>query len=184
MIDMANPQISRKSGNLFHSYLQTFVVTVNCVGVMGKGIALVAKHLYPDAYKYYQDLCERDEVRMGKPVIYDKHSNSLQSPDGYKKLLLFPTKQHWKMPANIVSIEKGLQWLVDNYKKCGIKSLAISALGCGNGGLEWRDVGPLLYKYLGKMNIPVQIFLPIQNIPKKYLTEKFLLTEPPKITDY
>ena len=79
MIDMANPQISTKTGNLFHSYLQTFVVTVNCVGVMGKGIALVAKHLYPDAYKYYQDLCERDEVRFGKPVIYDKHSNSLQS---------------------------------------------------------------------------------------------------------
>ena len=185
MVDMANSHISLEDGNIFLTNNQTIVITVNCVGVMGKGIALVAKHFSPDAYEYYRDLCEKDEVHMGVPVLYDKYSNSLQTTDKeYKKLLLFPTKQHWKMPGDIVSIEKGLQWLVDNYKKCGIKSLAIPALGCGNGGLEWRDVGPLLYKYLGKMNIPVQIFLPRQNIPKKYLTEKFLLTEPPKITDY
>ena len=182
---MANSHISLENGNIFFSNLQTITVTVNCVGVMGKGIALQAKHLVPDAFLYYKDLCDKDKMHMGVPVLYNKRSNSLQTTDKeYKKLLLFPTKQHWKMPGDIVSIEKGLQWLVDNYKKCGIKSLAIPALGCGNGGLKWRDVGPLLYKYLGKMNIPVQIFLPIQNIPKKYLTEKFLLTEPPKITDY
>ena len=87
------------------------------------------------------------------------------------------------MPGDIVSIEKGLQWLVDNYEKCGIKSLAMPALGCGNGGLNWKDIGPLLYKYLGKMNIPVEIYYP-SGTPKKYLEEDFLLTEPPKITDY
>ena len=75
------------------------------------------------------------------------------------------------------------KWLVDNYKKNGIKSLAMSALGCGNGGLDWKDIGPLLYKYLGKMNIPVEIYYP-PGTPEKYLEEDFLLTEPPKITDY
>ena len=180
-----NQHISLQSGNIFLTNYQTIVVTVNCVGVMGKGIALLAKHFSPDAYKYYRGLCEKDEMHMGEPVLYDKPSKTLQGPGKeYIKLLLFPTKQHWKMDGDIVSIEKGLQWLVDNYKKNGIKSLAMSALGCGNGGLDWKDIGPLLYKYLGKMNIPVEIYLPKQNIPKKYLTEKFLLTEPYKITDY
>ena len=179
-----NQHITLDNGNVFLTNYQTIVITVNCAGVMGKGIALQAKDLFPDAYEYYKDLCEKDEMHMGVPVLYDKHSNSLQTTDKeYKKLLLFPTKQHWKMSGDIVSIEKGLQWLVGNYKKCGIKSLAIPALGCGNGGLDWKDVGPLLYKYLKRLNISVQIFYP-QNTPTKYLNEKFLLTEPPKITDY
>ena len=182
---MTNSHISLEDSNIFFTNLQTIGITVNCVGIMGKGIALQAKDLFPDAFLYYKDLCDKDEMHMGEPVLYDKPSKTLQNIDKeYKKLLLFPTKQHWKMDGDIVSIEKGLQWLVDNYEKCGIKSLATPALGCGNGGLNWKDIGPLLYKYLGKMNIPVQIFLPKQNIPKKNLTEKFLLTEPPKITDY
>ena len=179
-----NQHISLKSGNIFLTNYQTITVTVNCVGAMGKGIALMAQHLFPDVCEYYQDLCEKDEMCMGEPVLYDKPSWTLQRPNKeYVKLLLFPTKQHWKMPGDIVSIEKGLQWLVDNYEKCGIKSLAMPALGCGNGGLNWKDIGPLLYKYLGKMNIPVQIYYP-PGTPTKYLDEKFLLTEPPKITDY
>ena len=185
MVDMANSHISLEDSNIFFTNLQTIGITVNCVGIMGKGIALQAKDLFPDAFLYYKDLCDKDKMHMGTPVLYDKPSKTLQNIDKeYKKLLLFPTKQHWKMDGDIVSIEKGLQWLVDNYKKCGIKSLATPALGCGNGGLEWRDIGPLLYKYLGKMNIPVEIYLPKQSIPEKYLTEEFLLTEPPKITDY
>ena len=181
---MTNSHISLENGNLFFSNLQTITVTVNCVGVMGKGIALQAKYLFPDAFLYYKDLCDKDEMHMGTPVLYDKPSKTLQGPGKeYIKLLLFPTKQHWKMPGDIVSIEKGLQWLVDNYEKNGIKSLAMSALGCGNGGLDWKDIGPLLYKYLGKMNIPVEIYYP-SGTPKKYLEEDFLLTEPPKITDY
>ena len=184
MVDMANSHISLEDSQVFFTNLQTIVITVNCVGVMGKGIALQAKDLFPDAFWYYKDLCDKDKMHMGVPVLYNKRSNSLQTTDKeYKKLLLFPTKQHWKMDGDIVSIEKGLQWLVDNYEKCGIKSLAMPALGCGNGGLDWKDIGPLLYKYLGKMNIPVQIYYP-SGTPEKYLDVEFLLTEPPKITDY
>ena len=179
-----NQHITLENGNIFLTNYQTIVITVNCAGVMGKGIALQAKDLFPDAFLYYKDLCEKDEMHMGEPVLYDKPSKTLQGPGKeYIKLLLFPTKQHWKMPGDIVSIEKGLQWLVDNYEKCGIKSLAIPALGCGNGGLNWKDIGPLLYKYLGKMNIPVEIYYP-SGTPEKYLDVEFLLTEPPKITDY
>jgi len=179
-----NQHITLENGNVFLTNYQTIVITVNCAGVMGKGIALQAKDLFPDAYEYYKDLCEKDEMHMGKPVLYDNLSKTLQrSNKEYIKLLLFPTKQHWKMPGDIVSIEKGLQWLVDNYEKCGITSLAMPALGCGHAGLNWKDIGPLLYKYLAKMNIPVQIYYP-SGTPEKYLDVEFLLTEPPKITDY
>ena len=107
MVNMVNSHISLEDGNIFRTNHQTIVVTVNCVGVMGKGIALLAKHFSPDAYKYYRGLCEKDEMHMGEPVLYDKPSKTLQGPGKeYIKLLLFPTKQHWKMPGDIVSIEE------------------------------------------------------------------------------
>ena len=184
-MEKINPHISLIEGNIFFSNLQTITITVNCVGVMGKGLALQAKHLVPDAYKYYQNLCKNNEMQMGIPIIYNKRTNFLKtSNDEYKMLLLFPTKQHWKMESKLIEIERGLRWLVDNYKKLGIKSLAVPALGCGNGGLDWRDVGPLMYKYFQKLDIPVEIYLPEKNIPEKYLTEEFLQKEPSKITDF
>ena len=75
-----NQHISFEDGNIFLTNYQTIVVTVNCVGVMGKGIALLAKHFSPDAYKYYRGLCEKDEMHMGEPVLYVKPSKTLQGP--------------------------------------------------------------------------------------------------------
>ena len=105
-----------KGGNIFFSELQTITITVNCVGVMGKGIALVAKELVPDAYKYYQKLCEGCDMNLGKPVLYNKNTNQLKTANGESKmLLLFPTKEHWKMRAYYGGIKRGLEWLIENY---------------------------------------------------------------------
>lgn len=177
-----NAHISLVTGNIFFSNLQTIAVTVNCVGVMGKGIALQAKHLVPDAFEYYQKLCKNNEMQMGIPAIYNQKINYLKtSDDEFKLLLLFPTKRHWKMGSELDGIEKGLEWVVKNYEKNGIKSIAFPALGCGNGGLSWGDIGPLMYKYLKKINIPIEIYLPSNKIPDNQLTLQFLETLPPEI---
>ena len=182
---ISNSNITIVKGNIFFSELQTITVTVNCVGVMGKGIALVAKELVPDAYKFYQKLCEGNGMNLGKPVLYNKNSNQLKTANGESKtLLLFPTKEHWKMRANYGGIKRGLEWLIENYKKSNIESLAIPALGCGNGGLEWKDVGPMLYQRLFQLDIPVELYIPEKNILEKHLTEEFLLSGPSKITDF
>jgi len=87
---------------------------------------------------------------MGKPYIYK---------NSFPFLLLFPTKNHWRENADLIGIEQGMCWLEANYKKEGIKSLALPALGCGLGNLEWKDVGPMMCKHLVDFDIPVQIYL-------------------------
>jgi len=92
--------------------------------------------------------------------------------------LLFPTKHHWKEMADIKGIEEGLVWLVNNYKKDGIESLSIPALGCGLGWLDWGIVGPLLCNYLQDLDIPVNLYLPIEKkIPEVQLSKDILLGE-------
>jgi hypothetical protein len=123
---------------------------------------------------------------MGSPYIYKRESSfyhqladeSSHSPNNNSEtwFLLFPTKNHWRDKADLPGIEKGLQWLQSNYQKEGIKSLAMPALGCGLGKLDWKEVGPLLCKYLVNFNIPVVIYLPAEKkIPAEFLTPKFLL---------
>jgi O-acetyl-ADP-ribose deacetylase (regulator of RNase III) len=91
--------------------------------------------------------------------------------------LLFPTKRHWRDDSRIEDIEAGLKWLQEHYQREGIKSLAVPALGCGLGGLEWHDVGPLMCKYLSVIDISVGIYLPReQEIPDEYLKKGFLLS--------
>ena len=174
-----------ENANIFLTSLDTITVTVNCKGVMGKGIALVAKDLAPDMFEFYEKLCQNKKMQLGKPVIFDEPSKYLKPHNGdRKKMLLFPTKDHWKNEANINGIKKGLEWLVDNYKKCQIESLAIPALGCGNGGLDWEKVGPMLYQHLLQLDVPVELYLPNKTIPKEYLHEDYLLSGPKKITDF
>ncbi len=179
--------LSLVRGDLFFSRLQTLTISVNTVGVMGKGLASHAKYQFPDVYVYYQDLCKSRKLRMGHPVLFkretpydplvDMPSSLAQSgPDTW--FLLFPTKRHWRERSDIIGIEDGLKWLLANYKASKISSLAIPALGCGLGRLNWRDVGPILCKYLSKMEIPVWIYLPSeQKLSPDLLTEEFLLAE-------
>jgi O-acetyl-ADP-ribose deacetylase (regulator of RNase III) len=140
------------TGNLFESKAQTVVNTVNCVGIMGKGIALEFKKRFPDMFKDYEERCKRKEVRLGRPYLYA----TMLPPH----VLNFPTKDHWSSASNLADIEKGLRYLLDHYKELGISSIAVPALGCGEGGLDWRLVGPVIYHYLSKLDIDVELYAP------------------------
>jgi hypothetical protein len=180
------PLLSIMKGDMFFSRMHTLTVSVNTVGIMGKGLASRAKYQFPDVYVYYQDLCRKKILRMGKPFIYKRESSfdyqladnpqSLKNENGETWFLLFATKSHWREDSNFSGIEKGMQWLLENYTKEGIKSLGIPALGCGLGNLKWDTVGPMLCKYLSQMEIPVQLFLPAEKeiIPEQ-ITSEFLL---------
>ena len=178
--------ITLKQGDMFFSKMQTFTISVNTVGVMGKGLASRAKYQFPGLYVVYQDLCRQRKLKMGSPFLY-KSSESIDkilmedffSFTGKKResscFLLFPTKNHWKYNSPIEGIEKGLKWLAENYKDQGIESLALPALGCGLGGLAWKEVGPLMCKYLKQMDIKSEIYLPLETeILKEQLQPDFL----------
>ena len=139
-------------GNLFESKAQTIVNTVNCVGVMGKGVALEFKKRFPEMFEDYARRCQRHELKLGRPYLF----NTLIPP----WILNFPTKDHWRSVANLGAIVEGLKYLLQHYKEWEITSLAVPPLGCGQGQLEWRVVGPTLYRFLGKMEIPVELYAP------------------------
>ena len=173
-------------GDLFFSHMQTLTISVNTVGVMGKGLASRAKYQFPRVYVHYQDLCSSGKLIMGRPQLYKRElpleheladePQTLSNYTSQKWFLLFPTKRHWKERADIEGIEEGLKWLAANYKKEGIQSLAIPALGCGLGKLDWRDVGPLMCRYLKTLDINVAIYLPAEReIAEELLAKEFLL---------
>lgn len=161
-----------KIGNIFESSAVTIVNTVNCVGVMGKGIALEFKKRYPEMYDEYVILCNNNEVKPGKPYYYyDLNGTSI---------INFPTKDHWKSSSKLSYIVSGLDWFRKNYNILGIKSIAFPPLGCGNGGLSWDLVGPIMYHYLKDLPIDVEIYAPYgtssEKLTEKYLTENLILS--------
>ena len=173
-------------GNIFFSKLQTLTVPVNLCGVMGKGLALHTKQKFPDVYVAYQDACRSKRVTEIKPYLYKREGSldeeladfgaDLTTPNAVKWFLLFATKRKWRENSRLEDIEGGLDWVQRNFKEQGIQSLAMPALGCGLGGLDWKDVGPLMCKYLHGIGIPVAIYLPRERtIPQEYLTESHLL---------
>ena len=131
--------IKLQKGNIFHSDALALVNAVNCVGIMGKGLALRFKKAFPENFKFYAQACERGEVRLGSMLVYD-----LNQMTGPRYIINFPTKQHWKNPSRLKDIEAGLKDLVQTVGQLHIKSIAIPALGCGLGGLNWSDVRPLI----------------------------------------
>lgn len=179
-------KVSWVDGDMFFSHMQTLTVSVNTVGVMGKGLASRAKYQFPDMYVVYQDVCKQNLLQMGRPYLYKREGSldedladepfSLPNPNASKWFLLFPTKRHWKERSDPAGIEKGLQWLVEHYKTEGIQSIALPALGCGLGGLDWKEIGPLICRYLTKIDITASIYLPQeQPIDPQFLTREFLL---------
>ncbi|HDN79861.1 MAG TPA: DUF4433 domain-containing protein [Chloroflexi bacterium] len=173
-------------GDMFLSRMQTLTISVNTVGVMGKGLASRAKYQFPDVYVLYQDLCKKGILQMGKPYLYKREKSldqeladeaeRLTNLDSQTWFLLFPTKKHWRQRADLKGIEDGLKWLLENYRTEGIRSLAIPALGCGLGWLDWSYVGPVLCRCLSKMDIPVKLYLPMEKrIPDDQLRKEFLL---------
>lgn len=152
-------------GNLLESNAQTLVNTVNCVGVMGKGIALDFKKRFPAMFDEYVEKCARGEVRLGEPYLW-------KNPKG-PWVLNFPTKDHWRSNANLRDIVRGLNFLIAHYEEWGIESLAVPPLGCGNGQLEWRMVGPILTQYLERLDIPVDLYAPY-GTPQQEMLPSFL----------
>jgi O-acetyl-ADP-ribose deacetylase (regulator of RNase III) len=133
--------IEHTSGNLLDAPVEALVNTVNCVGIMGKGIALQFRQAYPDNYKYYRAACERGEVRPGQMLVYDR--GQLIHP---RYIINFPTKQHWKEKSRMEYIDAGLDALVREAKTRNIQSIAIPPLGAGSGGLDWAKVKPKIEK--------------------------------------
>jgi len=173
-------------GDMFFSTMQTLTVSVNTVGIMGKGLASRAKYQFPDVYVVYQDACRKKRLKMGTPYLYKRESSfdevlfdepgTLGTPNGIKWFFLFPTKRHWRENSDVKGIEEGLLWLATNYKSEGIKSIALPALGCGLGNLDWKDVGPMMCKILSPLEIQTTIYLPREKeIPQEFLTREYLL---------
>lgn len=139
-------------GDILDSKAQTLVNTVNCVGIMGKGIALEFKKRFPDMHKDYVQRCKAGEVKLGQPYLYRR----LIGP----WIINFPTKDHWRSVTRLEDIERGMHYLINHYKDWGITSLAVPPLGCGEGQLEWRIVGPTMYRYLKQLDTPVELHAP------------------------
>jgi len=152
-------------GNLFESQAQTLVNTVNCVGVMGKGVALEFKKRFPSNFEDYVARCNHRQVRLGEPYLY-------KDPSGCQ-IVNFPTKDHWRSPARLRDIERGLEYFVRHIAEWGLQSVAMPPLGCGNGGLEWAEVGPLIYRKLHQVPIDIEVFAPF-GTPKSELTSEYL----------
>ncbi|RZM79542.1 type II toxin-antitoxin system antitoxin DNA ADP-ribosyl glycohydrolase DarG [Leptolyngbya iicbica] len=131
--------IEFKQGNLLNEKTEAIVNTVNCVGVMGKGIALQFKQAYPENFKAYKRACDANEVQPGQMFVFD--TGSLLPP---RYVINFPTKRHWRGKSRLEDIKAGLDALVQNVQELGIQSIAIPPLGCGNGGLDWAVVKPLI----------------------------------------
>lgn len=138
-------------GNIFNTKSQVIVNTVNCVGVMGKGIALVFKLRYPTMYDIYKEHCRNNLIEIGTLWLY-------KATPEVPWVLNFPTKKHWKYPSKLEYIDKGLSKFLTSYKKQGITSIAFPILGAHNGGLDKNDVLMLMNKYFSQCDIKIEIY--------------------------
>lgn len=134
--------------SILDSQAQTVVNTVNTVGVMGKGLAQAFREKYPSMFKAYKELCDNNQFSVGQLWLWR---------GGNQWVLNFPTKKHWRYPSKLEYIESGLVKFVANYESRGIREISFPRLGCGNGGLNWEDVKPLMEKYLSNLPIPIYI---------------------------
>jgi O-acetyl-ADP-ribose deacetylase (regulator of RNase III) len=127
--------IEYKQGDILSEDVEAIVNTVNCVGVMGRGLALQYKNKFPDNFKIYSKACKREEVQPGSMFV--TQTQQLTNP---KYIINFPTKRHWKGKSKIEDIDDGLIDLIKVIEKYNIKSIAIPPLGSGLGGLDWSIV--------------------------------------------
>lgn len=145
-----------KTGDILTEEAEALVNTVNCVGVMGRGIALQYKKAFPANFKAYEAACKREEVQPGSMFVFE--TGQLTNP---RLIVNFPTKRHWRGKSRLDDIEVGLAALVDVIKDHSIRSVAIPPLGCGLGGLAWADVRPRIEAALGALaGVEVILFEP------------------------
>lgn len=148
--------IKNATGNLLQVDAEALVNTVNCDGFMGKGIALQFKQAWPENFDAYAKACRAKEVRPGEMFIWE--SGRMVNP---RYIINFPTKRHWREKARIEDIRCGLRALVTDIRRLGIRSIVVPPLGCGNGGLDWQDVRPLIESAFAELpDTQVQLFSP------------------------
>ena len=149
--------IEDTKGNLLTADAEALVNTVNCVGHMGKGIALQFKQAHPDDFKAYASVCRAGEMKPGRMFIFE--TGLLMDP---KYIINFPTKRHWRGPSRIEDIEVGLDALAKDVERLGIRSIAVPPLGCGNGGLAWDVVRPMIVRAFERLpDVRVLLYAPL-----------------------
>ncbi len=145
-----------KRGNLLTASAEALVNSVNCVGYMGRGIALQFKKAFPENFTEYQKACRAGQVRPGKMLVFE--TGSMLAP---RCIINFPTKRHWREKSRYEDIEAGLRALVSEVKRLGIRSIAVPPLGCGLGGLDWKSVRPMIETaFAGAPDVHVMLFAP------------------------
>jgi O-acetyl-ADP-ribose deacetylase (regulator of RNase III) len=157
--DIANAQMQlgdSAQGGAGVENTEALVNTVNCVGVMGRGLALQFKQAFPANFKAYETACRARAVVPGGMFTFD--NGALIKP---RYIINFPTKRHWRDGSRIEDIQSGLKALIDNVHRLGIRSIALPPLGCGLGGLNWRDVQPMIENSFSELpGVHVLLFQP------------------------
>lgn len=158
-------------GNLLEARAEALVNTVNTVGIMGKGIALMFKERFPENFEAYEAACETEQVEVGRMFV----TPGLEL-DGPRWIINFPTKKHWRSPSKLEWIEAGLKDLRAVILKHGIRSIAIPPLGCGDGGLEWPVVRGMIERELSELpGVEILVYEPTaryQNVAKRHGVQK------------
>ena len=145
--------IEYKTGDLLAERAEALVNAVNCVGVMGRGIALQFKHAFPENFKAYARACRQHKVRSGRMFVFE-----LKQTTSPRYIINFPTKRHWRGKSRMADIDAGLQALTEEIRSRGIRSVALPPLGCGLGGLDWPEVRERIQavsEYLPEVKITV-----------------------------
>ena len=143
------------TGDLLGADREALVNSVNCVGVMGRGVALAFKRRFPANFKAYKAACDWGEVEPGRMFVFD--TDELMP----RYIINFPTKRHWRARSRLGDIEAGLSTLVAEIEQRRIRSIALPPLGCGLGGLEWSQVKPLIHAALAPLSgVDTMVFEP------------------------
>lgn len=157
--------IRHMKGDILQAQVEALVNTVNCVGVMGRGIALQVKKAFPANYNAYLAACQRGEVRPGKMFVFD--AGPLSWP---RYIINFPTKRHWRNKSRIEDIEAGLVSLIEEIQARNINSVAIPPLGSGLGGLDWNEVRPLIERAFEVLpHVDILLFEPSTTKTPRYI---------------
>lgn len=149
--------INTATGNLLHAPVEALVNPVNCVGVMGKGLALQFKSAYPTNFSAYRQACSTGSLHPGTTLVHDLGVNAFP-----RYLINVPTKRHWRDSSRIEDIRAGLAALIEAVRFYTIRSIAIPPLGCGLGGLAWDTVKPLIESACASIpNVNVLLYEPV-----------------------
>ena len=163
--------ITFTQGNLLEADVEALVNTVNTVGIMGRGIALMFKERFPENFKAYEKACKDQEIRIGKMFVTENREFW-----GPKWVVNFPTKTHWRVKTRLEWIEDGLEDLIRVIREKNINSIAVPPLGCGNGGLDWSDVRPIVVAALDNVEeLNAVVYEPTakcQNVTKRNGVDK------------